>query len=413
MMSKLVLFAAVSSFTAQPARAEPVHGSMDLQSHLAMHMTLPFTYGDGPEATDPHRRPIKAKHLWRQQMHVEWLVQSRVPIIGVAALAADFAHTRRQARRMLNEQLDFVENFAARYADRFEIARTPEDARRIVAGGKQALIQGIEGAHLALDGPEDARHWASRGVAIVTPIHLKDDEFGGAGLPPDAMRILLNFKGTMREIFRPRYRRGLTAQGREAMRWLTEAGIVIDLSHMTQESLKDTLEETRALGASPIVTHGMLGAIRSVERGVSDGDIQEIYRQGGLFGLPVTEASLDPRRTGYPVPEGYCPSSIDGFRLSYEHLLRLAGPGAAVGWSGDFNGWANHMRPKWGKKGCQPLENLRRAPRELDTRGLAHPGLLPEVWRTLREEGADLDPLERSAEAFLEIWERTLRSAGR
>jgi hypothetical protein len=47
----------------------------------------------------------------------------------------------------------------------------------------------------------------------------------------------------------------------------------------------------------------------------------------------------------------------------------------------------------------------------IDTLGLAHPGLLPQHWQRLQEAGVDLDPMLRSSERFLELWEQVRQRA--
>ena len=77
----------------------------------------------------------------------------------------------------------------------------------------------------------------------------------------------------------------------------------------------------------------------------------------------------------------------------------------AVGWSSDWNGWVSHSRPVFGVGRCRDPAALE-DPLEIDTRGLAHPGLLPSHWQRLERDGLDLDPMLRSAERFLQLWEQ-------
>jgi hypothetical protein len=87
-------------------------------------------------------------------------------------------------------------------------------------------------------------------------------------------------------------------------------------------------------------------------------------------------------------------------QLTDEQRTRLA-----VGWSSDWNGWARHAAPVYGRRGCREDAEVGE-PTEFDTRGLAHPGLLPQHWQAMERAGADLTPMLRSAERFLQLWER-------
>ena len=58
-----------------------------------------------------------------------------------------------------------------------------------------------------------------------------------------------------------------------------------------------------------------------------------------------------------------------------------------------------------GPSRCRPRPQLQDK-LEIDTRGLAHTGLLPDHWERLRRDGMDLEPMLRSAERFLQLWAR-------
>ena len=72
-----------------------------------------------------------------------------------------------------------------------------------------------------------------------------------------------------------------------------DAGILVDLTHMSPASVEDALEVTARHGIPPVVTHGMFLPVQKSERGFSEEQVIEIYRQGGTSALPVNGASLD------------------------------------------------------------------------------------------------------------------------
>ncbi|MCB0502855.1 MAG: hypothetical protein KDD32_09220, partial [Bacteroidetes bacterium] len=76
----------------------------------------------------------------------------------------------------------------------------------------------------------------------------------------------------------------------------------------------------------------------------------------------------------------------------------------SIGFQSDFNGWLSHSRPRYGKDGCYPIQKDS-IYREIETKGLAHPGLLNEHWETLINEDVDIEPIKRNAEKFLQLWE--------
>jgi hypothetical protein len=129
--------------------------------------------------------------------------------------------------------------------------------------------------------------------------------------------------------------------------------------------------------------------------------------------------------------EGYCPGSIDEFKFTYQAvkafleeeitLPQYEQPFGqvsesqkvdwALGFQSDFNGWLNHSRPRYGKKGC--MENPSHPLLQLETEGLVHPGMLGEHWSLLQEEGVDLAPIRRASEKFLQVWQYFLDQQAR
>ncbi len=411
----------------RPATRGPeVRGHIDWQAHPAMH--IPFkVLGEGLTEDPPEN--LSWRHQFRQTLYAPHLRASGVRIFVAAAVAAEATRKREKALALIEDQLDFVEDFVAR-DPAFAMARTPAEARRLLREtNKIVVVHSIEGARWVLDSPADAERWRRRGVAVITLIHLRDDEFGGAGLNPGVIGALTNLKGASRNLLHPNRSRGLTDHGRDAIRWLADAGILVDLTHMTSEAVDDSLAHMRAHGIPPVVTHGCFAPIRAGERGFTPRQVLEIYRLGGTFSLPIAGGSLDPRRPTIAVPRDLRRGTLDSFAFHHQTLqnfLRahaghvLGQPGRtwahltdaertrlALGWASDWNGFLNHSKPTATKR------EVRRAERrgdgddylDVDVLGLAHPGLLPQYFQRLEEAGLDLDPMLRSAERFLQLWE--------
>lgn len=416
----MLLSALLSLSPTARAAGTQVRGQIDWQGHPAMHMPWPM-FSRGLRDRDPF---MTWRHQFRQTVHAPYLERSGVRIFLTAAMAAERARNPDQARRLILRQLRYVEEFVQAHPDRYAMARTPAQARELLTTtDKMVLVHSIEGGRRLLTRPGDATFWADQGVALVTLIHLYDDELGGAALNPGLQGRLVNPAAARKR--RQGQDRGLTPRGREAMVELGQAGVLVDLSHMSPQAAAQALELTAAHGMPPVVTHGFLASITRVERAFTDAQVVEIYRQGGSFNLGLNGVALDPVDPSLPIPPELCPGTLDSFQFHHQTVQRLllahaaailGEPGLdpsrmtedqrtalATGWSSDWNGWTSHSRPKHGPGRCLPLPD---SPLELDVVGLAHPGLLPQHWQRLAEQGTDLDPMQRSAEQFLRLWER-------
>lgn len=408
--------------------AKPVLELMDLQTHITMNHAYGL-FGDGTViGSNLEVSELKHKHQLKNVIFRNLLANNpgaRIIING--AIAFEYASDKNKIRRSLLDQMEAINQMAAKNPQDFVVAKSPEEVRRLVAeSSKTIIIHSIEGGNEIIESQEDADFWAKQGVAYITLIHLLDDEYGGAGHNPDLVGKLLNFRGTLRKLHRSKYR-GLTARGKNAIRWLAQAGIMTDLSHMSPESVTDAIEVFKDLRLPPLITHSLYRPIHDNERAVTHAQLIDVYKLGGLFSLPISGFSVLPDKPDdafkkFMESQKVCEKSLDSYRVSFQFteaalIKALFGDTpwdklteeqkieGSMGWQSDFNGWLNHSRPRFGKEGCYPIPGNTTL-NEIETKGLAHPGLLDEYWKTLEAEGMNVSSLRRSTEKFLRMWEK-------
>jgi microsomal dipeptidase-like Zn-dependent dipeptidase len=199
---------------------------------------------------------------------------------------------------------------------------------------------------------------------------------------------------------------GLTPLGESLMLKLMQRGMLIDIAHLPQRSVARAYELLEANDYPATKTHGQ-----------SVGD--RIYGVDGLTGIGL----------------GGCANPGKPKALMAELAGRtavLTAKGAYVGQpiALDLNGFAGAVGPRFGpESGCgqeqtNPVTypftsydgqvtftqaHLGERTVDFNTEGLIHVGLLPELIQDLRLDGAtddDLEPLFRSAEAWIRLWEK-------
>lgn len=426
--SRCIAFTLISALSS--LHAQPIHEYMDMQIHPTMHIAHSmfdpgltyFNEEDPPALTYKHQfKNVNYANYWEDNKG------SRIFVVGF--LTRESIRNRNKARRLILEQMKYVEDFVQQHPDKFAIARSPGEVRTLVAQTQKTIIMySIEGAKALVGSEEDAQFWADKGVAFVTLMHLLDSELGGSAIRPGIIYSLINLKGALRS----KKKRGLTDLGRKAIVWLANAGIMTDISHMSEETRADALDLMIEKGIPPVSTHDMFRPIQNMERGICEEDVIRIYQAGGFMSLPISGISMKPY---HPEPQyqdlldsqpEYCDGSVDSYRFTYEALLSFLSENVsrilndttktmanltedekidlAIGFQSDFNGWLNHSRPRYGKKGCfdkQP--GVAYEPIELQ--GLAHPGLLESQWNWMEKEDVDLGPIKRASEKFLRVWE--------
>jgi microsomal dipeptidase-like Zn-dependent dipeptidase len=417
-------------------QAQPVREYMDLQVHPTMHEPYSF-FGKGLQWINPQKPPKSSyKHLLRNVNHADYFCKNPGARIWVnGALNFEFAHSKRRSKRVILRQIQYINDFAAAHPDSFAVAKSPQEARDLIANtDKTIFIHSIEGGKRLINSQEDADFWASQGVAFITLVHLVDDLNGGAAIAPGVETHLINLRGLLRR----KKKRHLTEHGRQAIIWMANAGIMTDITHMSGLTRKDAIDFMIANNLPVLSTHAGFAPVHKSDNAIPAEDVLRIYAHGGMVSLGVTGWSLLGKH-GHPecraaldsLPD-YVDGSIDSYEFAYNQLKAwvegnaaeiLGRPGLrfedlseeekealAIGFETDFNGWTNHYAPVVGKDSKDhPAGDSLHA---VEIQGLAHPGLLASHWECLAERGTDLQPILRSSERFLQLWQLYLDNKG-
>lgn len=421
----------------QTAQSQVIHEFMDLQIHPTMHIAHSmfdpgltyFDENEPPELTYEHKfKNVNYANYWEDNKGC------RIFVVGF--MTKESISKPEEARDVILEQMKYVEEFVKQHAEKFAIARSPMEVRNLVTQTRKTIIvYSIEGGKTLIGSAEDALFWADKGVAFITLIHMVDSELGGSAIRPGIVFKMINPKGALRS----KEKRGLTDMGRNAIRWLANAGIMTDISHMSDSTRADALDLMAEVGIPPLSTHDAFKPIQNMERAISEADVIRIYQGHGFMALPLSGISLEPYHSEpkYQAlldrqPE-YCDGSVDTYRFTYEALQSFLAENVgrifndstktiynlsenekidlSIGFQSDFNGWLNHSRPRYGKVGC--FEAAPAAVYEaIELQGLVHPGLLESQWKWMAKEDVDLEPILRASEKFLRVWEYVIEHRG-
>jgi membrane dipeptidase len=160
----------------------------------------------------------------------------------------------------LMEQIDRVHRFVARYPDSLELALTADDVVRIHGQGKIASLIGLEGGHAINNSLAVLRMSHALGARYMTLTHVKNNDWADAG--------------TDKPIHH-----GLTPFGEEVVREMNRLGMMVDLSHVSDETMRSALKISRA----PVIcSHSGARALCRHARNVPDDLLKLIAARGGV-----------------------------------------------------------------------------------------------------------------------------------
>ena len=163
-----------------------------------------------------------------------------------------------QAVTQTLEQIDGFYALIHRHPGRLEQARTASDVRRIAAKGRVASMIGVEGGHSIGDSLGTLRILARLGAGYMTLTHNDDTGWADSatGDHPHG---------------------GLTTFGEEVVRELNRSGVLVDLSHVSDDTMRQAIEVSEA----PVIfSHSSTRALCDVTRNVPD-DVLELVRETG------------------------------------------------------------------------------------------------------------------------------------
>jgi len=113
-------------------------------------------------------------------------------------------------------------------SDLAALARTPEDVRRIVAEGKHAVCMGMENGAPVEGDLNKLRDLFDKGIRYITLTHAKDNHICDSSYDTRHTH------------------KGLTAFGREMVQEMNRLGMMIDISHVSDDAFWQVLELSRA-----------------------------------------------------------------------------------------------------------------------------------------------------------------------
>lgn len=167
------------------------------------------------------------------------------------------------SKALADELIDGCEALIAAHPEAFELARTAADVRRIAGTGRIALLYGMENGSPLAGSLANLEHFQRRGVRYITLCHGKDNHLC------DSSYDTSHTHG------------GLSAFGQEVVRRMNELGVLVDVSHLSDESFWDVLAATRA---PVIASHSSLRHfVPGFERNMSDEMVLALAENGGVI----------------------------------------------------------------------------------------------------------------------------------
>ena len=249
-----------------------------------------------------------------------------------------------EAVQMTMEQIDVTKRLIARYPDEMTLELTADDVEAAMDDGRIAGLLGMEGGHSIGSSLAVLRQMYDLGARYMTLTHSRNTPWADSST--DA----------------PEHD-GLTEFGKDLVREMNRIGMVVDLSHVSEATMNDALDVTRA----PVIfSHSSARAINGHARNVPDAVLRRLVENRGIIMVTAVpgflseearvwnanrdaeEARLEALWQGQPeaVATGltawdeanpYPPADISDMADHIDHVRKIAGIDA-IGIGGDYDG---------------------------------------------------------------------------
>jgi membrane dipeptidase len=224
---------------------------------------------------------------------------------GVNAVIDDVAaYSYEPYNGTVKQVLRLIEAFhetAEAHADDMAIALSAADIRRIVANGKLAIVLGVE-AGFDEDGDADVLRAMHRlGLRVIQFSGQKTTAY--ADVASDSVKKW----------------NGLNARGRELVREMNRLGILIDITHASEESQLQIIAESQA----PVVASHIGSKSFCACGDLSDAVLKALAAKGGMVGLHGDPARFSARYVEWKRTH---PSSPPEGSVSLGDLVRYRAP---------------------------------------------------------------------------------------
>lgn len=193
--------------------------------------------------------------------------------------------TKENPYLFANREIDTLNAWVNRNPKKMMMVSTPAQLRKAVKEGKIAAMIGVEGGHMIEDNLANLEALAKRGMRYMTLTWNNNNNWGTSAEYESGSQKDKN--GNIDSVSR---KKGLTDFGKQVVRKMNELGVMIDMSHVGEQTFWDAM----AITTKPVIaSHSDVYALAPVFRNLKDDQIKAIGKNGGVIQLNFYAAFLD------------------------------------------------------------------------------------------------------------------------
>jgi membrane dipeptidase len=175
------------------------------------------------------------------------------------------------------EHIELARRIIDAYPDAFRLATRADDVARARREGKIASFLGMENGQALENSLGALRAFHALGVRYMTLTHGKNNDWADSATDTAAHG-------------------GLTAFGREVVREMNRLGMLVDISHVSPDVMRQVLD----LSEAPVIfSHSSARAVADHARNVPDDVLARMARNGGVVMVTFIPAFVSPQTAAW------------------------------------------------------------------------------------------------------------------
>lgn len=175
-------------------------------------------------------------------------------------------------------EIDSVIVWARRNPKKMLMARSVKEIRKAARRGQLACLLGVEGGHMIEDDMSNLIEMHKGGVRYMTLTWNNSTSWASSAFDEETKKDSLKHKG-------------LTAFGKDVVRMMNQLGMLVDLSHVGEQTFWDVM---KIVTKPVLVSHSCVHALCPHRRNLKDEQIRAIAQNGGVIHLNFYSGFVDP-----------------------------------------------------------------------------------------------------------------------